>query len=95
MGPWEVFHTLLRRLQGNLLPKEQKIMTLHLDQPLEQNKQAKEGRFSGEEGWGGRRRQLGSLTIHAVAAFLKRPQGKNQFSSWLQTRENKMELTMR
>lgn len=50
-------------------------MTLHLDQPLEQNKQAKEGRFSGVEGWGGRRRQLGSPTIHAMAAFRKRPQG--------------------
>lgn len=50
-------------------------MTLHLDQPLEQNKQAKKGRFSGVEEWGGRRRQLGSPMIHAVAAFLKHPQG--------------------
>ena len=49
--PRKCSHGLLRRLQGNLLPKEWKIMTLHLDQPLEQNQQAKEGRFSGEEGW--------------------------------------------
>lgn len=42
---------------------------------LEQNQQAKEGRPSGEEGWGGRRRQLGSPTIHATTAFLKRPHG--------------------
>ena len=50
-------------------------MTLHLDQPLEQNQQAKEGRFNERRGWGGRRQQLGSPTIHAVAAFLKHPQG--------------------